>query len=169
MPYLQRCLEAERVRQFLQIARYHKPVYVITGLKVVTGAKAESLKTHTVGGNVEVELDGTIWSGVPVSGGPGVEGNAASKASVRWSSNDDFVFAFRVTKVVAGKSPGQVLKEEEYRKGAMLESEQERVESPKASILGFLDLDARSEGFETEELMEDENKVSVVDPSRDSW
>jgi hypothetical protein len=168
-PYLQGCLEAEGVRRFLQIARYRKPVYVITGVKVVTGAKAESLKSHSVGANLEVELDGTVWSGVPVSGGPGLEGKAGSKASTKWSATDDFVFAFRVTKVVAGKLPGQVLKEEEYRKGAMLESKQESIEAPKVSVLEYLDLDATSEGFDTEDLLEDEHKVVVVTPAEESW
>jgi hypothetical protein len=169
MPYLQRCLEAEGVRRFLQIARYRKPVYVITGLKVVTGAKADSLKTHSVGGNLALELDGTVWSGVPVSGGPGIEGKAGNTAGIKWTANDDFVFAFRVTKVIAGKTPGQVLKEEEYRKGAMLEDRQEVVEAPKVSISESLDFNAESEGFETEELMEDGNIVTVVSPRGESW
>ncbi|KAH0172861.1 hypothetical protein KCU67_g1546, partial [Aureobasidium melanogenum] len=168
-PYLQRCLEAERVREFIKRSIYRKPVYVITGLKVVTGAKADTLKTHTVKGDLSVEVDATIWSGLPVSGGPGVEGEVGSKAVNKWSASDDFVFAFRVVKVVAGKTPGQVVNEEDYRKGAMLESKEKDIEAPMVTLSEFEDLDAKSEGFDTEELMEDEIKVTCVDPREESW
>jgi hypothetical protein len=37
------------------------------------------------------------------------------------------------------------------------------------SVLEYLDLDATSEGFDTEDLLEDEHKVVVVTPAEESW
>ncbi|KAH8745340.1 hypothetical protein F5883DRAFT_266517 [Diaporthe sp. PMI_573] len=164
--YLEKCIEADDVRRFLQISGYRKPVYIITGLKVVTGVEASTLKSRTVGGTLAVEVDGTVWSGgtVPIGGGPGMEGKVGNKATTKWEGGDDFVFAFRVSKVFVGKATGQVVSEEEYRKGAMLGNEEEQVKAPELSVLKVEDPDAEGEGFDTEELMDDEDVVVCAIP-----
>lgn len=166
LPYLQKCIESEDVRRFLHVSRYCKPVYIITGLKIVTGARADTLRTRTVKTNLAVEVDGTVWSGgaVPVGGGPGLEGEVSSKATTEWSGGDDFVFAFRVTKVTVAKATGQVRSEEEYRKGAMLGNEEGHVEGPRLSVLISEDFDVEAEDFDTEELMEDREQVVFMTP-----
>ncbi|KAJ0350325.1 hypothetical protein KNSL1_003996 [Colletotrichum chrysophilum] len=57
LTYLQHSIENTNVRRFLQAARYRKPVYVITGIKVVKGAEANTSKSRGIGGNIAVEVD----------------------------------------------------------------------------------------------------------------
>ncbi|KAF4960852.1 hypothetical protein FGADI_685 [Fusarium gaditjirri] len=156
--YLQKCVEADTVRRYLEITRYRKPIYIITGLKTVTGAQAITVKSRTVGGNLAVEVDGTVWSGgvVPVGGGPGIEGKTTTSQGTKWEASGDFVFAFRVSKVVVKKT-GE-LNEEEFRKGAMMDS-QSKVNLAGLSIVSVEEPDAESEGFGYEEVMEDDQVV----------
>ncbi|KAJ3456639.1 hypothetical protein MRS44_016662 [Fusarium solani] len=169
--YVQTCVEGKNVREFLERSKYRKPVYIITGLKVVTGAQANTIKSRSVGGTVGVEVDATIWTGgaVPVGGGPGVEGEVGNKISTKWEGSSDFVFAFRVSKVRVG----EVVSEEDYRKGAMLEREYTKPKDPELSVLGVEEGDARAEGFDAEELMDDEEVVCCAIPkegvSDDDW
>ncbi|KAH7198905.1 uncharacterized protein B0J16DRAFT_331335 [Fusarium flagelliforme] len=123
--YLQKCVEAETLQRYLEITSYRKPVYIITGVKVVTGAEVNTSKSGTIGGDITVEVDGTVWTGgsVPIGGGSGIEGKTAKSQGTKWEGSGDFVFAFRVSKVVVKKS-GEV-NEEEYRKGAILNSGRE--------------------------------------------
>ncbi|XXG96337.1 hypothetical protein Hte_002619 [Hypoxylon texense] len=163
--YLQKCIEAEPVRRYLDKSRYRKPVYVITGLKTVTGARAKSYKSRAIGGNLGVEVDGTVWSGggVPVAIGPGVEGSAGRKDGVSWEGSSEFVFAFRVRKVFAEKTGG-VKSDEDYKRGAMLEREHGTKADTQLSILTVEDPDAEQEGFVKEELTEDDLIVHCAAP-----
>lgn len=159
--YLQACINAEPVQRYLAKSRYRKPVYVITGLKTVTGAKAESLRSAAVGGSVQAEVDALAWTGIPVGGGPGVGGRKVDRQSVAWTSGSDFVFAFRVRKVWAQKKMVTVKKEEDYKKGAMLDGAVEGVDGPGVSITAEEEADAE-EGFLKEELMNGEEVVCYL-------
>lgn len=167
--YLQTCIQDEAVSRFLQVSRYRKPIYIITGLKVVTGAEVETQKSNTVGGTLALEVDGTVWSGgtVPIGGGLGLEGKLGNKSSTKWEASSDFVFAFRVSKVFLQRKTGQVLSEEEYRKGAMLENETERLKGPDIEVREVQEPSAESEGFDAEMLMDDEETVAVAVPRED--
>ncbi|WAO95823.1 Hypothetical protein NCS54_01346700 [Fusarium falciforme] len=170
--YVQTCVESKNVRHFLESSKYRNPVYIITGLKVVTGAQANTIKSRSVGGAVGVEVDATIWTGaaVPVGGGPGVEAEVGNKVSTIWEGSSDFVFAFRVSKV---RVTGQGLTEEDHRKGAMFEREYTKPKDPQLSVLGVEQPDAQAEGFDLEELMDDEEVVFCAIPrkedSDDDW
>lgn len=128
-----------------------------------------------MGGAVGVEVDATIWTGgaVPIGGGPGVEGEVGNKVSTKWEGSSDFVFAFRVSKVRVGEATGQVQSEKEHREGAMLEREYTKPKVPELSVLGVEQPDAQAEGFDLEELMDDEDVVLCAIPreeeSDDVW
>ncbi|KAI0101216.1 hypothetical protein F4814DRAFT_108471 [Daldinia grandis] len=160
--YLQRCIEAGPVRRYLDKSRYRKPVYVITGIKTVTGAQAKSFRSQGVGGTLNAEVDGTVWSGgtVPISSGPTIEVDQGRNTDVSWEGSSEFVFAFRVRKVLVEKKTGAVSKDEDYRRGAMLGKEHNTLEVPVHSILAEEDLDVEQEGFTREELMEGD--VSII-------
>ncbi|KAF5659579.1 hypothetical protein FHETE_9363 [Fusarium heterosporum] len=166
--YLQKCVELEAVRRWLELSRYRKPIYVITGLKVVTGARAYTTKSRTVGGNLAVEVDGTIWSGgaVPIGGGPGVEGKVGGKQGVKWEGGN-FVFAFRVSKIRVAKT-GHVASETEFTHGAMMDSALEswmpEMEKPNLALISIEDPTAADEGLSGEELMEDDDVVLCAVP-----
>ncbi|SPO01853.1 uncharacterized protein DNG_04526 [Cephalotrichum gorgonifer] len=167
--YLQQSIDGEHVRRFLQMSRYRKPIYIITGLKIVTGAQANTVKSRTVGGALAVEVDATVWSGgaVPIGGGPGVERRVSNKGTTKWGGSDDFVFAYRVSEVFVGKTMGRVVSEEEYRKGAMLGDEAQEVMGPELHVLRVEDPNSEVEGFDTEELLEDGDVVLCAIPKED--
>ncbi|UKZ74548.1 hypothetical protein TrVFT333_002218 [Trichoderma virens FT-333] len=144
--YIQSCVENDDVRRFLQISRYRKPVYVITGLKVVTGVEANMHTTHTVRSSPSIQIGSTIPHVGPITfgGGPGTE-------------------------ILVGKETGQVVSEDDYRKGAMLGNEEEgqEIKGPQLSILKVEDPDAEGEGFGVEELTEGEDVVVCAIPRED--
>ncbi len=166
--YLQKCVEAAPVRRYLEKSRYRKPVYVITGLKTVHGAKAKTLVSRRYGGKLGVEVDGTVWSGgtAPVGGGPEVEGKTGKKHGASWAGSDDFVFAFRVRRVRVGQKTGAVDRQEDYKAGAMLGSDAERNPDllPSLSILAEEDPDPDAEGYDKSNLMEGSAVVACAFP-----
>ncbi|TQS33211.1 hypothetical protein Golomagni_06453 [Golovinomyces magnicellulatus] len=159
--YVQKSIEASNVRQFLELSRYRKPVYIITGIKVVKGGQAITTKSRSRGAKLGVEVDGTIWTGgaVPVDGGPGVEGTVGNKYNSKWEGGSDFVFAFRVSKVWISDKKNQVVNEDEYLKGAMLGNDTKKVQEPALSVSKVEETDPQAEGFDEEELMDDEEVV----------
>ncbi|KAF6829307.1 hypothetical protein CMUS01_08227 [Colletotrichum musicola] len=167
--YVQSSVESANVRRFLQTSRYRKPVYIITGVKIVTGAKANTTKSRAMGANLAVEVDGTLLSGgaVPIGGGPGIEGKVGKKAGTGWEGSSDFVFAYRVSKVFVSEDVDKSPTEEEYRKGAMLGDERKKVKLPGLAILEIEDPAAEAEGFDAEQLLEDGDVVFCAVPRED--
>ncbi|KAF8866266.1 hypothetical protein BDZ45DRAFT_640399 [Acephala macrosclerotiorum] len=163
--YIQKCIESAPVRRYLDNSRYRKPIYIITGLKVVIGAKAESHKSRSLGGKLGVEVDGTIWSGgtVPVGGGPEIELKNKRKEGTSWEGSSDFVFAFRVRKVRVEKKTGTVKYDDDKTDGAMLGDEIKKVDVPELSF-AEVNLEPESERFEREELMEGDAVVACGIP-----
>ncbi|KAF2466866.1 uncharacterized protein BDR25DRAFT_376386 [Lindgomyces ingoldianus] len=115
--YLESAVKAPNVGRYVEKSRLRKPVYIITGLKIVRGAKAKSSKKSGHGGTLSVGLDGAAMA-APVEAGPELGIQSESEEGVKWSASDDFVFAYRVSKVKMKKRNGEV-KEEEYTKGAL--------------------------------------------------
>lgn len=117
-----------------------------------------------------VSVDTSLWTASPISGGPGVEGKAGRKESTEWDSSSPFVFAFSVSRVWASKATGQVVGEEQYRKGAMLGDDAEeggQEEGDRVSIAKIEQVDAQAEGLDAEELMEDEDTVLCIRPKEE--
>jgi hypothetical protein len=106
----------------LETSRYRKPVYVITGVKIVSGAKGATRTLRAADCAVGAQVDGTVLSGgmVPVSGGPEFRRGKATKSVVSWEGSTDFVFAYKVSEVRVSKA-GEVKREREYTKGALYE------------------------------------------------
>ncbi|KAL6796178.1 hypothetical protein GGI42DRAFT_96293 [Trichoderma sp. SZMC 28013] len=165
--YIQSCVENDDVRRYLQISRYRKPVYVITGLKIVTGVEANMHTSHAVRSSPTIQIDSAIPHVGPISfGGSGAQNMASNRAVTAFKNGDDFVFAFRVSKVLVGKGTDQVVSEEDYRRGAMLgnEEEQQQNKGLQLSILQVEYPDAEGEGFDAEELTEGEDVVVCAIP-----
>ncbi|KAF3019350.1 hypothetical protein E8E14_010666 [Neopestalotiopsis sp. 37M] len=164
--FLSKCAEASGVRRYLEQTRHRKPVYIITGVKVVTGISASTESGRSTGANIGVEVDGTVWSGgaVPIGGGPSVEHTVSSGAKTRWDGSDDFVFAYRLSRVSVSKKTHQVASEEEYQKGAMLGKEAERAAGPALSVSDLHDADPEAEGFSIEAKLDDGEAVLCAFP-----
>lgn len=166
--YLQKCIEAEGVRRYLDRSRYRKPVYVITGIKTVYGAKAKSFVSRTRGGKLGVSVDSTLWSGgaVPASLEPGVEGHREAKGGTSWEGSSDFVFAFRVRKVHVNKKTQTVGKSYDYNKGALLDDKKEKTREDFPDLVISLEEDPRpgDEGYLKDEFMEGDTVVTCAFP-----
>ncbi|KAL5591555.1 hypothetical protein FOVSG1_010444 [Fusarium oxysporum f. sp. vasinfectum] len=162
--YLQNCVESRDVREWLERSGSSTPLYIITGLKSVTGASANTLKSHTVGGNLSVEVDGTIWSGgtVPIGGGPGIEGKTGTSQGIKWEGGN-FDFAFRVSKVRVKKT-GKVKSEDQYTKGASLDLQGVKRKQTGLKITAVEEPSAQDEGFEEKTLMEGDEEVLCAIP-----
>ncbi|KAI0875183.1 hypothetical protein GGS24DRAFT_456228 [Hypoxylon argillaceum] len=161
--YLQACIAAEPVQRYLSKSRYRKPIYIITGLKTVSGAKAESLKTLAIESSVSPEVDATVWGGVPVEGGIDVGVKAGNRGAVAWEAAGDLVFAFRVQKIMVEKRTG-VVSVEDYKKGAMLDAAIEERRNPELDIIKK-EIDDEVEGFVKQELMDDDELVLCAIPT----
>lgn len=109
------------MRRFLEKSRYRKPIYIITGLKIVRGAKAKTLKASYLGGSLAADVDGTVWSGgsMPLSGGAEISGSMSRKQGTSWEDSSDFVLAYRLRQVKVRKA-GAIIIDEDYTKGAVL-------------------------------------------------
>ncbi|KAF6838215.1 hypothetical protein CPLU01_02576 [Colletotrichum plurivorum] len=140
--YVESAVESANVRRFLQTSRYRKPVYIITGVKIVTGAKANTTKSR----------------------GPGIEGKVGKKVGTSWEGSSDFVFAYRVSKVFVSEDADKSPTEEEYRKGAMLGDERKEVKLPGLAVLKIEEPAAEAEGFDAEKLLEDDAVVFCAIP-----
>jgi len=120
--YVKRCVENPIVRRFREGSRRPKPIYIITGIKIVHGAQGTTTTSRGVKGVVGAQVDGTLLSGgiVPVGGGPEISHGRTSKSAISWEGSTDFVFAFKVSEVRVSQA-GTVKGEREYTKGALLE------------------------------------------------
>ncbi|KAM0512691.1 hypothetical protein ACHAPE_008570 [Trichoderma viride] len=162
LPYIQACVENDNVRRFLEMSRYRKPVYIITGLKIVFGDEASMTTSHFVQNSPVVQIDSITPQVGPIKlNGFNSENGTAAKTVTEWGSSDSFVFAFRVSKVFVGKATGHVIREEDYRRGAMFgdNAELRKIQGPPLSILKVEHPDAEGEGCCTEELTEGDDVV----------
>lgn len=150
--YIQKCLTAPPVARV--ISRTKRPLYIVTGIKAVTGATARTCDATGKKGRVGFDVDGTLLGGAPVSLGPEAEIERRAGQDVAFDGASDFVFAFRVQRIKISRK-GEV-SHEDYIKGAMLDAHkpQRKLEGVDASFdvseLGRADLEA--EGFQVEDV-----------------
>ncbi|KAF1985832.1 hypothetical protein K402DRAFT_394436 [Aulographum hederae CBS 113979] len=129
--YLTRALSSPSLTRHLRTSRLRpnqtKPLYVITSIKHVSGARVKSLHSRGASGELGVKIDSALLTGAPVNIGPEVEVKRSKGEEGGWEGGDDFVFAFGVRKVVVrgrGKGEGrEEVVQEEYTKGAMYSDE----------------------------------------------
>ena len=112
-------MKAPNVKRYIERSKIRKPVYIISGLKIVRGGKIKSSKTRGHGGTLSVGIDGTALA-APVEVGPEFEVQRAKGEDVEWGGSDDFVFAYRLSRIKVKRKTGEV-KEEKYVKGALYE------------------------------------------------
>jgi hypothetical protein len=166
--YIQKAIEAASVVRYLEKSRYRKPVFLITGVKTVTGAKSKTAKKRGGGGNVSAEVDGTMWSSgtVPVGGGPEFEIQRENVETTEWSASSDFVFAFRVRKVVVARETGQA-EDDDYTRGASLAYGRVREKAVSIVMTANVETGADEVGFDQKQLEEGEDMVLCAVPRGD--
>lgn len=102
----------------LRSLKQRKSLYVIVGVKTVSGAVVKRSQSKHIGGDLNVSVDATLaGSLVPISVGPFIKEKSGNKESLSFGGSDDFVFAFRVHKL-SMKEPGDV-RQESFIRGAL--------------------------------------------------
>jgi hypothetical protein len=96
----------------------HTPAFIVTGIKVARGAAVQRLRRVKYGVEGSAKIDSTTVDGPPISLGPKASVGKDSTTSTGFSGSSDFVFAYRLRKIVKHKSL-LVTASEEYVKGAV--------------------------------------------------
>lgn len=127
--YVQRCIDTPAVTRYLNRSRYRKPLFLITGIKVIQGPnKAQILAAASKGLRAGADVDATVLSGGTVALGVGAEvaGHTSVTQGFSWGNSDDFVLGYRVHRVRVHKvkvtKHYEVKSTASYTKGAMLGS-----------------------------------------------
>lgn len=103
------------------LEKQHKNLFVIVGVKTVSGAAVKRAHSRNIGGSFDISIDAALaGSPIPASVGPSVVSSSGSNESVSFEGSDDFVFAFRVQKLQM-KRREEGVRQEDYNKGAMFE------------------------------------------------
>lgn len=92
----------ERVTEWAKKKR-GKPLYMVTGIKVARGA--QHMRSRIKGVDVEFKpgVEATPFIGVPISGGLLVGGGKSKGEAVWYSDSSDFVFAYRLRRIIIKK------------------------------------------------------------------
>ena len=154
--YIQKSMEAEGVTAYVTATRYKKPVYMVTGVKIARGASVTGKTLRQYEAKLNIGLDGTILTGVPVSGGPSVETTKTNERGVGFENGSDYVFAYRVVRIQLGKD-GNMKGYKEYAKGAFFGADEDS-----DSKGGLIDWSIGQLGAGSEEVQNDAG-ISEVD------
>jgi hypothetical protein len=120
--YYMESLSLPSIQRYLKNRRYRSPVYIITGMKVVRGAKVEMIESKGKEAGEKIGFNRTL-AGVPITIGP--EAKVTSKIAKlnSFDGSSDFVFAIKVRKLTL-KRDGTI-KHRQVTKGAMFGIERE--------------------------------------------
>lgn len=136
------------------VKKKKRPLYIVTGIKAVTGATARTSDAVGKKGRAGVEVDGTLLGGAPVSLRPEAEIERHAGQEISFDGASDFVFAYRVQKIKISRK-GEA-SHEDYSKRAMLDAQKppRKVEGADASFdVSQLDnADLEAEGFQVEDI-----------------
>ncbi|KAI9662764.1 MAG: hypothetical protein M1829_006159 [Trizodia sp. TS-e1964] len=112
--YVENAVKTQRVQNFLKIAG-QKPLYIITGIKSVEGAKitTSSNRGRLYSGKMGVDVTSL---GAPVTLGPQGEVETKTGEAVSWECESPIVFAYQLTRIKLQKG---AWKQQDFTKGAV--------------------------------------------------
>jgi len=96
--FVRSSIQTKDVVDFLDMAGFQKPLYMITGVKTVTGASISTSfsKARSYGAKVGIEGFST---GAPLLAGPELEGRVNQSEAIEYRKKDPIVFAYQLVKV----------------------------------------------------------------------
>ncbi|KAK0507728.1 hypothetical protein JMJ35_009617 [Cladonia borealis] len=116
--YLKAAVNVPSVVAVLEKQNYKKPLFMITGLKVVHGAsKAVSTKKLKLGGDLTAQGDLTSLGAPGVAPGLKLGLDQARFEHIEWESAEPYVFAFRLREIYYRR--GTDLESKAYTRGAL--------------------------------------------------
>lgn len=150
------------MQRYLEKCRYRKPVYIVTGLKTVTGAAVKTSKRSVSANKAGIELEIPGIEGIlPWATKPEITMRKEVENKMSWEDHSDFIFAYRVSKVWVKK--GSIL-EEDYTKGARFEKEEKAVVNIALEIAKVEEADPAEEGFLKEVIIDGDEKIIIAIP-----
>ena len=147
----------------LSRARFRTHLYMVTAVKVVRGVRVETGTAREGGVEFKLALDGTML-GAPGNLGPEVRAARGREERGGFDAAGEFVFAFRLRKIVARRGTDEVVRTEPFTSGAMYGDE------GRAAIAFVVDeeaceeVSAEGEGA-WETVVEDGEEVVCVKPT----
>lgn len=144
--------------------KQHKPLFVIVGLKTVSGATVKRAHSRNIGGSLDISIDAAVaGSPIPASVGPSVVSSSGSNESVSFEESDDFVFAFRVQKLRVKRREEDV-RQEDYVKGAMFEYGAAGKKEPDFLQISDLNASEGLNGFVSQGVDDEDGQATVHVP-----
>lgn len=146
------------------LATQHKSLYVIVGVKTVSGAAVKRARYGNIGGSLDISVDAAVAGlPVPASFGPSVVFSSGSNESVSFEGSDDFVFAFRVQKLRM-KRREESVRQENYAKGAMFEYGAPEKKEHESLEISELNVSDAFDGFASQSVDEEGDRAVVYVP-----
>jgi hypothetical protein len=146
------------------LTKQRKALFVIVGVKTVSGAAVKRARSGSIGGSLDISVDAAVaGSPVPVSVGPSVETSSGSKESVSFEGSDDFVFAFRVHKLRV-KRREEGVQQEAFSKGALFEHSVGGKKELGVLEIGELDASDGPAGLVGQGVSDEDDEVVVYVP-----
>jgi hypothetical protein len=137
---------------------------------VVSGATAKSGKYRGIGGGLGFKFNGAVHKSdlVPIGGGAETEVNREGRDLMSWEGSSDFVFAFRVVKVVVKKHTNKAIAVD-YTKGAMMGTDRVlEKDSARLDITVVEGMEAEEADWASQELQEGDEAVRCAIPRTES-
>ena len=98
--YLKAVLDDVSVQSFLQNRKFKPNIYMVTGVRVASGATGGSLtEGRERAGGMSLEADGTA-AGVPVQAGIKAGQERMVETELSWESSTDYIYAYRVKELI---------------------------------------------------------------------
>jgi len=161
--FVRDAMAAPAVIEYLARQRFRKSVYMVVGIKVVAGAQVRTVRQAEYGGGIGGSVYLTLAGGLPFAVGADSEGRAGQQEEVGFTDRKEFVFAFRVRRVLV-RSSGRV-EQNNHNRNALLaaDDDEDKGDEPAFVIDGLEDVDETGEEFQLdgETVAEGEEKVRV--------
>jgi hypothetical protein len=116
--YLQKMVKEPPVRKYLERFDFEKPVYVVVGTKAVSGTTVKQVLKKERSTDFKFSIDAT-QAGTPVSLGPELKIGNKDGDTVGFTGSSDFVFAFRIRKILVTRD-FQIADADDETEGAAL-------------------------------------------------
>lgn len=164
--------DAEYIKSILQrspvatrmLEKQRKQLYVIVGVKTVSGAAVKRAHSGNIGGSLDISIDAAVaGSPVPTSVGPSVVSSSGISESVSFEGSDDFVFAFRLQKLRM-KRREEGVRQEDYAKGAMFEYGAPGKKESESLEISELNASDGLDDFASQDVDEEDNQAVVYVP-----
>ncbi|CZR66936.1 uncharacterized protein PAC_16837 [Phialocephala subalpina] len=101
--HLQKMVKDPPVRKYLERFDFEKPVYVVVGTKAVSGTTVKQVLKKERSTDFKFSIN-TTQTGTPASLGPELKIGNTDGDTVGFTGSSDFVFAFRIRKIVVNRN-----------------------------------------------------------------